>query len=280
MAYVKKTKVGAKSRAPYKRRARKYATKPTKKFTKMVKSVIHKNAETKQNSYTFALTTFNSGVSSSGDVLRVIPTIQQGVQESERIGDHITSQKLDVRGHFMITVTPTQANSGSSFNTGIPANARLMIRAFICSVKKYSNYDDVISNFGSWSSNFLKNGSTSQALDGTLQSMYLPVNTDVITVHKEIKKYITVPVINSAFTPTSPTTWALAATTDVRSTVKFFSSSLRCKKVLKYDDSSYSPQNYAPFMVISYAHLDGSSPDVLTTAISANYVSTLFYEDV
>lgn len=279
MAYKKKN-VQKRRRVIVRKSAAAKAVKPSKRFTKMVKTILHKNAETKQNSTTLGLTTFNSGVTFSGDVLRVLPTIQQGVQESERIGDTITGQKIDIRGHFMITVTPTQSNSGGSFNNAIPANARLMIRAFICSVKKYQNYDDVISNFGNWSGNFLKNGSSSQALDGTLQSMYLPVNTDVITVHKEIKKYITVPVINTAFTPVSPTTYALAAAYDPTPTVKFFNANIKCKKTFKYDDSSFSPQNYAPFMVISYAHLDGSSPDVVTTAIQATFVSTLFFEDV
>lgn len=259
---------------------RKTTITPSKKFAKMVNKVISKKAESKQVSYNLGLTSFNGGVNSAGDVLRIVPSLSQGVSEGDRIGDTVSAQKIDVRGHFFISVVPTVSNSGGSFSPAIPANARLMIRAFICSVKKYGNYDDVVANSGGWMSNFLKNGSSSQALNGTIESMYLPVNTDVITVHKEIKKYITVPVISSAFTPVSPTAYALAASFSPTDSVKFFNASLKCKKTFKYDDTNFSPQNYAPFMVISYAHLDGSAADVLTTAISATYVSTLHYEDM
>lgn len=264
-----------------KTRSRRPATgKPTKKFVKMVNQIISKKAETKQVSYNLGITQFNSGVNSAGDVLRIVPSLSQGVSEGDRIGDTVSAQKIDIRGHFYINVVPTVANSGSSFSTAIPANARLMIRAFICSVKKYGNYDDAVTNVGGWSANFLKNGSSSQGLNGSIESMYLPVNTDVITVHKEIKKYITVPVISSAFTPVSPTTFALAASFSPTDSVKFFNHTLKCKKILKYDDTNFSSQNYAPFMVVSYAHLDGSAADVLTTVIGATYVSTLSFEDM
>lgn len=278
MAFRKRQSTKGK-RAPYKRRAAKRAAKPSKKFTKMVQKIIHKDAETKQKSYVFTTTAFNSGVNSSGDVLRLLPPIDQGVAESQRIGDTITGQKVDVRGHFFINVTPNVSTLTGSLPTTIPANARLMIRAFLCSVKKFSNYDDAVSNVSSWSSSFLKNGNSSQQLDGSIESMYLPVNTDVITVHKEIKRYITVPVLTSTSTGV-PSNWIIGQSFNPAGSVKFFNANLKCKKVLKYDDTNFSPQNYAPFMVISYAHLDGSSPDILETRISASYVSTLFYEDV
>lgn len=272
---VKKTNVKKVTRRP---RRVKRAAKPSKQLTKMVNTILHKNAETKQKSYVFPTTAFNSGVNAAGDVLRIIPPIDQGTAESQRIGDTITGQKIDVRGHFFINVTPN-VSSTLTLPTSIPSNARLMIRAFMCSVKKFSNYDDAASNVASWSSSFLKNGNSSQALDGSIESMYLPVNTDVITVHKEIKRYINVPVLTSTSSG-APVNWIIAQSFNPSGSVKFFNASLRCKKVLKYDDTNFSPSNYAPFMVISYAHLDGTSPDVLTTTISASFVSTLFYEDM
>lgn len=260
------------------RRARRAPAKPSRAFVKQVQKIIHKDAETKQKSYVFTTTAFNSGVNAAGDVLRILPPIDQGTAESQRVGDTITSQKIDVRGHFFINVVP---NVSSTLNlpTTIPANARLMIRAFICSVKKFSNYDDAVTNVSSWSSSFLKNGNSSQALDGSIESMYLPVNTDVITVHKEFKRYINMPVLTSS-TSGVPVNWIIGQSYNPAGSVKFFNANIKCKKVLKYDDTNFSPQNYAPFMVISYAHLDGSSPDVLTTTISSSYVSTLNYEDM
>lgn len=273
---ARKAPKATKSTRPRRTRA---AAKPSRAFVKQVQKIIHKDAETKQKSYVFGTTAFNSGVNSAGDVLRIIPPIDQGTAESQRVGDTITGQKIDVRGHFFINVVPNVSTLTGSLPTTIPSNARLMIRAFICSVKKFSNYDDAVSNVSSWSSSFLKNGNSSQAMDGSIESMYLPVNTDVITVHKEIKRYITVPVLTSTSAGV-PSNWIIGQSIDVRGSVKFFNANIRCKKVFKYDDTNFSPQNFAPFMVISYAHLDGSSPDVLTTTVSASYVSTLNYEDM
>jgi len=262
----------AKRRAPI----RMVNRNPSKSFVKKVNAVLHKNAEDKQVSFNLGLTSFNSGVNAAGDVLRILPAISQGTGEANRIGDTITGKSLSVKGHFFINITPNTIATGT-LPTAIPANCRLMIRAFICSVKKFSNYDDAVSNIGSWSGNFLKNGNVAQALDGTIESMYLPVNTDVITVHKEIKKYISVPGIMQQI---QTSVGFENVVCDFSKSVKFFNANVKCKKTLKYDDSNFSPQNYAPFMVVSYAHLDGSAPDVLTTTISATYVSTFRYEDM
>lgn len=257
---------------------RKSTAKPSKAFTKMVKSVINKQVETKQNSFSFGLTAFNSGVNSAGDVVRLIPSIQQGSGEANRIGDNIRSQSLTIKGHFVINVIPTISTT-SSLPTSIPPNCRLMIRAFICSVKRFQNYDDAVSNVASWSSNFLKNGNSAQALDGSVESLYLPVNRDVITVHKEIKKYISIPMLTSTSSVATPANWIIGQSADPRSSVRFFSANIPMKKLFKYDDTTNVPQNCAPFLVVSYAHLDGTGPDVVTTAVNAAFVSTLKYED-
>jgi len=279
MPYFRKKRLG-KSRPRIGRKVvRKSPAKPSKTFTKLVKSIIHKQAETKSNSHIFALTQFNSGVNSSGDCLRILPQLSQGTGEAQRIGDSVRSQRLSIKGHFLINVSPTVSTT-SSLPTAIPANARLMIRAFICSVKRFQNYTDVSANASAWTGHFLKNGNSSQTLDGTIESMYLPVNTHVITVHKEIKRYISIPMLTSTSSAAAPTSWIIGQSSDTRSSVKFFSLNLPFKKFLKYDDADFSPQNAAPFMVISYCHLDGSSPDVLTTVVSASFVSTLTYEDI
>jgi len=266
----------SKSKKGMKRLRKSVPKKVSKAFVKKVQAIIHRNAETKQNSFSLGITNFNAGVNSAADVCRIIPVLTQGTGEANRIGDCVTGQSLKVNGHFLINITPAVVGSGGNPVT-IPFGARLMVRAFICSVKKYSNYDDAGANIGTWGPQFLKNGNASQALDGTIESMYLPVNTDVITVHKEIKKYITIPAIN---TNISNSAGFSNTANDYFNSCKFFSANVRCKKTLKYDDTSFSPQNFAPFFVLSYAFLDGTSPDVLTTRISSTYVSTLKYEDM
>lgn len=252
----------------------------TKIIRQIVKKEMHKKDETKSASYEFPITAFNSGVNSSGDACRVVPVIQTGTTNGFRISDSISAQYIDIKGHIIINATPnTGTQSNSAYTTTIPPNARLMVRAFICSVKRYANYDDITTNATSWMPDFLKKGSITVPLDGSLQSMYLPVNTDVITVHKEIKKYINIPFQTGITITGSPTIYPGLTTIPVGASVKFFSYRLKCSKILKYDDTNFSPQNYAPIFVLSYCHLDGSSPDVLTTVVSASFVSSIFYED-
>lgn len=251
--------------------------KPTRRFTKMVQKIVNKDAESKEASYSYALTAFNSGVNSAGDVIRVVPNVTIGTTTGARIGDVIQGQKLSIKGHIMINVAPITTGSGV-IPTGIPNNARLMVRAFVFSVKRFQNYDDAVSNVGSWSNQFLKNGSAVQALDGTIQSMYLPVNRDVITVHKEIKRYITCEAL-ATITFGAPANQISMTNANYQDTVKFFNLNIPCKKMLKYDSGNFSPQNFAPLFCLSYCHLDGSSPDVLTTVVSSSFVSTLMYQD-
>lgn len=55
----------------------------------MVQKVIHRDTETKDACVVFPLTAFNSLVNSTGDVLRVLPTVQPGTANGQRIGDNI-----------------------------------------------------------------------------------------------------------------------------------------------------------------------------------------------
>lgn len=269
-----------KKNVQYKRRPRKYArrtAKPSRSFIKKVQKIVNKDVESKEAHYTYALTAFNSGVNSAGDVIRVLPQITIGTTTGARIGDVVQGQSLKIRGHMLINTTPITTGSGV-IPTGIPNNCRLLVRAFVFSVKRFQNYDDAVSNVANWSGQFLRNGSSTQALDGTIASMYLPVNTDVITVHKEIKKYITCEGL-ATITFGSPANQIAMTNVNYQDTTKFFDIDVKCKKTLKYDSSNFSPQNFAPLFCLSYCHLDGSSPDVLTTVVSSSFVSTFMYQD-
>lgn len=270
MAYKKKTLV---KKGKGKGRRPRRSTGPSKSFAKRVNQVIHKNVETKEVSYNLAVTDFNGPVNNVADTCRIVPSLVQGTANGQRIADNVLAQSIDFRGHMMInTVFNT---TGINIPTAIPSNARLMIRAAIISVKRFSNFDDVAATTA-WMGSVLKNGAAVQGLDGTLQSMYLPWNRDVITVHKEFKKYVTIPVI---YEKTATAAGFAMTAVGFENSTTFMKHTIKCKKVLKYDNSSFSPQNYAPIFICSYAHLDGSTADVITARITTSYVSTLSYED-
>lgn len=273
MPYVRKNRKGSrKPKMPYKRRAVR-RNKPSSSFIKKVESVIHKQVETKENSYTLPVTDFNGLVNNVADIVRVIPTVTQGTGNANRIADQIRGQKINVRGHMMINIVPN--TTGTTIPSAIPSNCRMMIRAAFVSIKKFNNFDDV-SATTAWMNSILKNGNALQGLDGTLQSMYLPWNTDVITVHKEIKRFVTIPAI---FAQTATAAGFSNTAVGFEQSIKFFNVNLKCKKLLKYDNTSFSPQNYAPLFICSYAKLDGTGSDILVSRVTASYVSTLYFED-
>lgn len=267
-----KKKNAIRKRRP-RRGGRKPSAKPSKSFVKKVNSIIHKNVETKEVSFNLVNTDFNGPVNNVADVIRIIPTITQGTDGGNRIGDQVLGQKLVVRGHMMINIVPN--TTGTTIPSAIPSNCRMMIRAACMSVKKFSSYDDVAATT-TWMSKVLKNGNTLQGLDGSVRSMYLPWNRDVVTIHKEIKRYVTIPAI---FAQTATAAGFSNTAVGFEQSCKFFNFTLSLKKLLKYDDTSFSPQNDGRFFVISYAKLDDTAADILVSRITANFVSTLSFED-
>lgn len=258
-----------------KRRVRrgKRSNRPNKMFAKKVRAVIHSQNETKTVSTILQATDFNGIVNNVADVQRIIPTLQNGTQNGQRVSDQVTAQNIKFQGHMMINIVSN--TTGTTIPTAIPSTARIMVRAAIISIKKYRNYDDV-SNTTNWMNSILQNGNALQGLDGTIQSMYLPWNKDVVTVHKEFKRLVTIPAI---FAQTATATGFSNTAVGFEQSVKFLKATIKCKKVLNYDSTSFSPQNYSPFFICSYAKLDGSPADILVSRVTCSYVSTLHYED-
>ena len=250
------------------------SAKPDRNFVKKVKAIIAKDVETKEASIEVNNKLYNGIVNNVIDITSVMPNISQGTDDGERIGKEIRAQKISFKGHFYINATPN-SNGGVNVPTAIPANCRLLVRAFVFSVKRFGSFADA-SATTAWMTSFLKNGSGTQALDGTVKSMYLPVNTDVITVHKEFLEEVNIPaIIGQTATAIGFSNVAVS----FEKTLKFMMADFYIKKRVVYDDISFQPQNFAPLFCLSYAHIDDSTADLIETRINASYVSTLSYED-
>lgn len=243
------------------RAARKGATKA---FAKKVKSVIHKMAETKTQTFDSGFVAYNGGADTQADIRQLVPAIAQGTDNGQRLGDQITAQKLDIRGHFVLGFSYT----GSSYQN----ETRLAVRMLIVTPKRYPIFSDAYSYSANWLGGVLLNGSSEQAMNGSVASMYLPVNKDTVTCHMDKLSYITVPFVSGATT---------SATIEMFHSTRFFKKLLPCRnKILRYNETNSSlPTNFGPVLLLAYAHLDGSSIDVVNTAISMQYISTLYYED-
>lgn len=267
MAFYPRKRGYRKGRARNARRGNRKRAVPkkiSKSMTSAIQKLIHQNVESKQAFHTRVLTSYNSGINATGDTTRVLPSIGQGITDYQRIGDQIKGQSLTVKG--AIVYNPSTGQYGTF------ANARLGVRLMIVQPRKFSNLDDVQTFAADWTAYLLKKGSSTAGFTGDISDLWAPINTDNI-----IKYYDRVFYLDAPFQST-----AVGSVTMGNST-KMFNIKLNLRnKVLKYDGSvsgGLQPTNYGPVAILGYAHMDGSTPDVLTTAVQLVYDTNFIYED-
>lgn len=233
----------------------------TKTIEKVAQKIFRKNAENKQAWLTYPIAPFNSAADTAGDVLQVLPLVSQGVAENNRIGDDIRGQKLTIKGHMISSMS------------GNGNYCRLAVRMLVCQPKSTPNatLEDV--NYNSWLPYVLRAGGSNIGLNGTIESLYAPVDTDVITCYHDKTYYIT-----------QSRTITDAGTQEIFNSTKFFNLSIPLRnKLMKYN-GNYSGNNrpvaYAPVILFSYVLLDGTAPISSTPLLmSMTFTSCLEFED-
>jgi len=262
-----------KTAAPRRKYSRKPKNmKPSSSFKKMVKSVISADVETKMAHYassTSSLTSFNSGINSTGDYLRLVPVITNGLEANQKIGDQVKAQALNVQGYVRAVSNP---NSNTAQN--LP---QMVVRIFCVSLKEKSAWNNITSSTTPLTS-LLDKGGTTTAWTGILSDIYAPVNRNIFTVHGDKLYYLSQNQMTGQTDATDP-----VIATDVREAIRFFKFNIKCKdKLLRYDsiiESGSTPTNFNPFLLVGYAYLSGDSPDTITTNLGVHYTSMLKYED-
>lgn len=251
----------------YRRRRNPRKKAPAKLSTPMIKAVqklIHKDVETKMAYHALTTTSYNSAIDANTDTSKCIPAIAQGTGDNSRIGDQIRAQSCVIKG--AIVYNPSTGQYGTY------ANSRLGVRLMVVQPKQYANIDNVQNNASTWLTYLLKKGGSPVGFNGNLSDLWAPINSDAITKYYDKVFYLDAPYQATA----------VGSTTMGRST-KIFKIPLKLRnKLIKYDNSVSSgqyPTNYAPVVVLGYVHMDGSSPDTLTTAVQMTYDSIFTYED-
>lgn len=244
----------------------KKGTKPRKNLRRAIQSVINKNEETKQGFISLSAQSRNSGISVAGDCWQIIPNMLQGVSDNQRIGDRVKAQRMAIKG--AVVYNPSTGSYGTY------ANSRIAVRLMIVQPKNYGDYVSVINNAPTWLPALLRKGNTNVAFTGIMNDLWAPINTDAITVYYNKIIYITAPYQLTA-----------AGAQQMGGMTKFFSKTIKFRgsgKQLNYDTSASTgilPTNFAPVMIAGYVHMDGSGPDVLTTAVQFSFDSNLYYKD-
>lgn len=254
---------------------RKY-TRPSRSFAKKVQSVINKNAEDKQawicNNNTGAnnLILFNSGIASSGDIMDIVPVIGNGNLDYQRVADEIRVKHMQIKGYLNLSINSTTDQTSK----------RVAVRLMVIQPKRFNNYDDIVSNAGTWMPTLLKKGGSQTAFTGYISDLYAPINTDEITKYYDRVFYLS----QDLYVEKGGSTVSAISFQSVKDTIRFFNIKIKTRnKLLRYDagqSAGNRPTNWSPILVLGYAHLDGSTPDSVTTQVGLQYDSQLIYQDI
>lgn len=267
-----KTKLNLRKKKTKATKSAKKAIKAAKKsnFEKAVKKIINKVEETKQAYYksstSDALTTFNSEITSSGDMLQIIPNISKGTAEHERIGQEILCQRLRIQGH--IRYSPSSAVNDSG-------RANIAVRMMIVSNKIRPSYPDVNTTLSPLSQ-LLRKGGTTTAFTGLLSDLYADINSTLWTKHYNKVIYLNQPMMIQP-----PTAGLSSGFQDLQNIIKFFNIDIKMNKKLLYDDninSGITPTNFGPIMLLGYVYLNAASPDTVSQNVGLFYTTRLNFE--
>lgn len=243
--------------------------KPLKDSTKagvlsVVRRMINKNNENYHiGNLVEANVSHNSAISAS-DCLAIVPQIPlitaSTPTQCQRRGNKLIPKSLVVKG--LISLRTDQLTTLSP----------IMVRVMILAQKNIKTGSQV--NAGNVSTNqLLECGFTTSAtsdeipFSGNTPDLMVPINKDLFRVYYDRKIKLSPPLDGSLdCAPTMAASW-----------------SYRFKQLpshLTFDEANGDwVNNFAPFIAIGYAYMDGTTPDVLTTRLVSNTYSLLHYED-
>lgn len=241
-------------------------------FRKKVMKVLHSQVETKQAYTAIPYTTFNSGINSQAECLKIIPNISKGSNDNGRIGDQIKPLSLQVRG--IMQFLPQGATVGDG-------PRKIAVRIMCVTPKAFPTYSSAYANATTWQAYLLKKGSTATGFTGIMSDIYAPVNTDAITCHYNKVHYMT----QSGYYAVGGATSGLVPS-QMDTLVRFVNKTFRfgSSRTIKYDDNidgGLTPANFGAYIwLIGYTILDGADvPDTATVRVSFQADCTLNYED-
>lgn len=240
-------------------------------FEKRVQAVVSKNNESKYTHYSSPDDAgygvlINSVLNSQGDVMPIIPRIDQGVSNGERIGNQLKIQSLRLKGYARLNY---QASPGAG---------PWYLHIFIVTPKEFPTYTQAYANYNDWLSEFSLLGNSAPTFwQGDLKCPLRAVNRNVVTVHSHKVIKMSMPAWhNSSALPTNPTSDMEAAP----DRTVYFNIPIKCKgRVLKYaNDGEMLPTSFSPVVLFAYSN-STSVADSLTTRCSIFYTVSMFYED-
>lgn len=234
-----------------------------------VTRALRSNVETKMATLTYTLTSFNGTITSVPDLITALPTVTQGVDTNQRIGQKVKPLKIVIRGYVIY-------NTDDIAGTGLLDARMLGGRLFLYQSKGNKNFNNSI-----YESNLLDIGSSTKQFTGTAMDWITPTNKNLFTFYKD-KKFI----VQKPYGTTNDSSPAHSTTINCmnKSLYTPFVFTLTQKQLpafFNYDDSlnlSY-PVNFNPNLSLGYCDLLNKTADTVTSQLQMEFISTLYYED-
>lgn len=232
---------------------------------------LRRNIETKIATAKGSWTAYNSSIGATGDLQAIIPVIQQGTAQNQRLGVEIRPKKLVIRGYFAFNADAV--NNSIYYQQAMMLGARLLV--FQDKTTRY--YSNSIYNF-----NLLDDGGSPTSYNGTVINHLLPHNSDQFTFFYDKSTKILKPFgyINSVAPTNANEITSFNTTMFHQFTITLSAKDLPA--VFKYDDGaspSNYPLNFAPYMALGYCDLMNKPADTAVTRLAMDWTATLYYED-
>lgn len=228
-----------------------------------VKKIANRSIETKFVTAVVEANVFHNSAIGTADWYRIIPQIPAGVGDNQRTGDRVSPTTLMLRGMV--------ARADPALN-----NRPIMVRVLALQLKgeRYFQTSQTAWAGGAYSSllkyntELLSGPAEVQPFTGLQQDLYQPVNREVFDVLGE--RFIKLDGHLAGSVESSP----------VSTLAKNFNMKIKTPKVLRYGNTANQlPENFAPFLSVGYAYMDGSAPDVVATQVVVNAFAHLYYKD-
>lgn len=221
--------------------------------------MIRGSQETKFNSAGSLNINFNSTISSTAEVYNCIPSIEQGTDSFNRIGQTVKPTRLE-------------CNWWVSHND-VERSGNMVVRLYVLRHKTYRSFASVVA--GANMGELLTQGDQGYTgYDGLIQQHSLPVNSEQFTL---VKAY-DIPIEKNVGLLQDDATAGNAPNTGrvwkhIKAVFKL--------PTLKYDEgaAAVDPNNQALFWCLGYAHPDGTAPNVVYQDIQVSTAMNLYYKD-
>lgn len=251
---------------PLRKRAAKKSLPNAKLVRAVAKKVVHDNIEDKYVRGEIAAggqpVLFNAAITSPSEQYSLLPTLVQGVDSNQRIGDKI--RPVSLRIDMYVTANGTLTTS------------------MLQRVRIFMLEDRTLRNFVSLTASPVG----TQLLDfgGFLGGFSGLPNTDLVRVNKRRYKVIRdMSVTLCKGTGLTPNTGGINGTQTFVSPQQYhrFSIKIPTPAVLHYaNPSDPYPTNFAPFLLAGYTQPDGDlAPDASVQKVAIQFSSHLDYED-